>query len=515
MIRRFYLQDYLSFKEIECNFSNGLIVFSGPSGAGKSILMNSILSLFGHGVSKAKISEVTLDSINIENEDYLIKQNDEFVIKQNTSSKTRYFLNSQSISKKDLSSFTNNFSRHLHLKDTSDFNSNKLISFLDNICEKHDLEFKILKDDFICTYEQLSIMKKDLSKINNDEKDLDDLIDFIKFEINKIETLSPKDGELEELKEFKTKLSKKEKIDKLVENAKPTLDNLYTISQLLNELDINSGPFDDVTNDIINHIENYNDSFDNICDDEIDHILTRIEDLSKLEKKYGSINEALEYKKEQELELEKYDNITFEKAILEKNILKLSKASKLLSSKLTTIRTKYIPQLIKSINTYLKLLYLDGLSVKITEIDIDKNGSDYLEFYLNDTSLNDISSGEFNRLRLALLTARSQIELNTNGILFLDEIDANLSGKESESIAKVLKELSKSYQIFAISHQPQLSATATQHYLVYKDQHQQSSIKQLSNDERISEISRMISGEDISLEAEEFAKKLLKKENIL
>ena len=53
-----------------------------------------------------------------------------------------------------------------------------------------------------------------------------------------------------------------------------------------------------------------------------------------------------------------------------------------------------------------------------------------------------ISSGEYNRLRLALLTSMSEFDIVDNGILFLDEIDANLSGKESDAISKVLNKLS-------------------------------------------------------------------------
>ena len=92
--------------------------------------------------------------------------------------------------------------------------------------------------------------------------------------------------------------------------------------------------------------------------------------------------------------------------------------------------------------------------------------------------------------------------------MFLDEIDANLSGKESESIAKVLAQLSKSYQIFAISHQPQLSATAHQHFMVKKIDNK-STVQLLNTEERVSVIARMISGENITNEALEFAKKLL------
>ena len=61
-----------------------------------------------------------------------------------------------------------------------------------------------------------------------------------------------------------------------------------------------------------------------------------------------------------------------------------------------------------------------------------------------------------------------QILILENGVLFLDEIDANLSGKESDAISKVLIALSKNYQIFAISHQPQLTSSANQHFWLIK-----------------------------------------------
>ncbi|MBT3281200.1 MAG: AAA family ATPase [Campylobacteraceae bacterium] len=514
MISRFYLKDYLSFKQLDCEFENGLIIFSGPSGAGKSILMNSILSLFGNGISKAKLSEVTIENSNITSENFSIEKNEEFVIKQTTSSKTRYLLNSQTISKKDLIEFTSSFSKHLHLKDTSDFKSSKIISFLDKLCEKEDQNFITLQNNFSNNFKELSKLKQKLEKINTDEQNLDELIEFTKFEIQKIESLAPKIGELEDLKEFKSKLSRKEKVEELLLNAKPTLDNIYTISELLTKLDVDSSFFDDAINDVHNHIEKFNDSFDNLCDDEIENVLTRIEELSKLEKKYGSLEDAIKYKETKKIELEQYDNITFEKAILEKNIKKISLEIDQLSKEISISRKSSIPKLLDAINVYLKLLYLDKLDIQISEKSLDHTGCDNIEFLINNTSLKEISSGEFNRLRLALLTARSQVEINTNGILFLDEIDANLSGKESESIAKVLKELSKSYQIFAISHQPQLSATANQHFLVYKKDNV-STIKLLDKEERINEISRMISGEDITKEARVFAKKLIDNEDML
>ena len=112
-----------------------------------------------------------------------------------------------------------------------------------------------------------------------------------------------------------------------------------------------------------------------------------------------------------------------------------------------------------------------------------------------------------NRLRLAFIGANLEITNQGSGILILDEIDSNLSGKEAMSIATVLEKISKFYQIFAISHQPQLSSKAHSHFLVSKNG-EISSVKLLNESEKITELARMISGETISKEALEFAKKL-------
>ncbi|EAK3239468.1 DNA recombination protein RecN, partial [Campylobacter jejuni] len=136
-------------------------------------------------------------------------------------------------------------------------------------------------------------------------------------------------------------------------------------------------------------------------------------------------------------------------------------------------------------------------------------GKDEMMLDINLAHLKNLSSGELNRLRLAFIATECKILNAGKGILFLDEIDANLSGKEAMSIAKVLEELSKFYQIFAISHLPQLSSKAHNHFLVEKNG-EESKVKKLDQEERIKELARMVSGELVSDEAIEFAKTLFK-----
>jgi len=508
LINRFYLENYLSFDKIDLEFEKGLVVFTGPSGAGKSVLMSSILSLFGTSDNNAKLSEVVLEDLCIVDENYGIENDDDIVIKQSTSVKTRYLLNNQTISKKNLKVFTSNFSKHLHLKDTSDFDSKKIVSFLDFLTSLKDKNFSSLLLSFKEKHKEYTELTKRLNKILEDEKELDDLIEYTKFEIDKIGKINPQVDEYDELKELKTNLSKKEKFDDMLKDIQPMLNETHKISNALQLLDVDCSFFDDAVAEVNNHFEKFYDRVSSSDEMDIEAVLTRIEELSSLNKKFGGIQEALDYKQEKEKELEGYENISFEKAILEKNVKKISLEIQEFAEEISDIRGQNIVYLEEKINEYLEYLYLENLTISLNKQALDETGIDAIEFELNNTALNKISSGEFNRLRLALLTARSFYEIDTNGILFLDEIDANLSGKESESIAKVLAQLSKSYQIFAISHQPQLSATAHQHFMVKKVDNS-STVKLLNTDERIDEIARMISGENITKEALEFAKKLL------
>ncbi|AXH15793.1 DNA recombination protein RecN [Malaciobacter mytili LMG 24559] len=506
MINRVYIKDFLSFKEVDLEFEKGLVVFTGSSGAGKSILMEAILSLFGIKEPKAKLSEVILES-SIIDEDFDINIGDEIVIKELKKEKTRYLLNNQSISKKRLYTFSSMLIKHLSLKDKTDFESWKLIKFLDIVSSKNS-KFKKIKQEFDTTFQALQKEKKELNKLIEDEKKVEDLKEFAKFEIEKIEAINPLIDEYDELIEVKRKLSKKDKIEAALKSLAPIFDSSHLVSNALELLEVDSSFFDDAINELNNHFEKFNDSLSELEELDIENILNRIEQLSSLQKRFGSIQQALEYKKQKQEDLEKYENISFEKTKLEKRIEDLTAIVFSLASQISEYRKTALIKLENRVNHYLKFLYLSNAKITSNKKELDSTGIDEIIFNLNGVDLDTISSGEFNRLRLALLTSISEFEIVNNGVLFLDEIDANLSGKESSAIATVLSQLSKSYQIFAISHQPQLTSSANQHFLVDKV-NGESTVTLLNKEQRVDEISRMISGEDISKEALQFAKNLL------
>lgn len=509
MISRVYLKDCLSFEEVDLEFKNGLNIFTGPSGAGKSILMQAILSLFALTDVKANMGEVLLNNSNINDEVYDLSFDDDIIIKSIKKDKVRYFLNNQSVSKKNLNDFSMKLIKHLNLKDTSEFDSFKLLDFLDKLTLQKKKEFKKIKEDFNISYKKSVYTKKELQKILDDETKLEDLKEFARFEIDKIEQINPSIDEYEELNLIKKRLAKKEKVEVAIKKASGIMEFNQNVTAALELMEVDSSFFDESMNELNNIFERFNDSLHELDEINIENVLDRIEKLSALQKRFGSIEECLKYKEQKRVELSSYENIFFQKEKLEKEFEELNTKLSLLAKEISTYRKESSLILEKKINEYLKFLYLSNAKIVIKEKVLDFSGFDEVNFELNGVGLDTISSGEYNRLRLALLTSMSEFDIVDNGILFLDEIDANLSGKESDAISKVLKKLSDSYQIFAISHQPQLTSSADQHFLVDKI-NGKSLVKELNNKERINEIARMISGEKVTPEALDFAKNLLK-----
>ncbi len=507
MIERFYLKNYLSFNEVELNLAHGLVVFTGPSGSGKSILMNSVLSSLGMSGCDAALceSQVTWE---LDGEELGIDNDEINVFKHIKKEKSRYFINNQSVSKKTMSKLNADYLRHLSLKDFSDFENENLISILDDRVASKDSSISEIKSKYKDTYLEHKNVKAELLIIEDEEKRIIELKEFASFEIQKIEDVNPQISEDMELTEIKKELSKKEKVQEKISEANGIFNFEHQVSQALESLDVESAFFDDAMNELRVILDSAEERFSALEDVDIEEVLNRIEALGGLKRRYGSIEEAIAYKEQKKKELAEYENIEIIKDDLVKKEAKLAQDVEKLATKLTKLRTKELEPFTKELNAYLKELYLRDAQVFLNESNYTAYGKDEISLQLNSTELQKVSAGEFNRLRLAILALKSKFMQKSGGVLMLDEIDANLSGEESMSVAKVLRQLSKYFQIFVISHQPQLTSMGDQHFLIYKDGGI-SFAKELGFDDRVQEIARIISGDSVSNEAIKFAKELL------
>jgi DNA repair protein RecN (Recombination protein N) len=507
MIERFYLKDYLSFKEIELNPTSGLVVFTGPSGSGKSILMKSILSSLGIDSCEAALCESSV-TWELDATEMGIENDDINIFKHIKKEKSRYFINNQSVSKKAISGLSSNYLRHLSLKDFSDFENENLISIIDNRIQNKTTNINNIKDNYKKTFLEHKEVKIELDKIEEEERKIVELKEFAAFEISKIQDIDPKISEDEELIEIKKELSRKEKVMEIISSANAIFESEHLVSSALDALDADSSFFDDTMNELRALFDSAETRFNELEEIDIEEVLNRIEELSSLKRRYGSIEEALAYKEQKILELAKYENIEITKDELVKKETKLRKEVQEYAEMLSKLRVEELSSFSNDLNSYLKELYLRDAQVSLQEMELSTYGKDEILINLNNTELQKVSTGEFNRLRLAILALKSEFMSQNGGILMLDEIDANLSGEESMSVARVLRQLSKHFQIFVISHQPQLTSMGEQHFLIHKDDGN-SMVKELNFEDRVNEIARIISGDSVSNEAKVFAKELL------
>lgn len=506
MIERFYMRSCLSFDEVELELEPGLIVFSGPSGSGKSLLMRSILGSVGLDDPIAEIGESTL-SWRLDEEETGFVNEERNVFKQVKREKIRYFINNQSVSKRSLKDITRQYLRHLSLKDYSDFDQESLLGLFDtHIALKrpeHLESIEAYKEEYAAYGKALH----DLSELEREEKRIVELREFAAFEVDKIDKIAPRIEEYDELMEVKKALSMKEKAEEKIAAAESIFEGEYLVAEALQSLDIDPAFFDDAMNELRVQFDAARRAFEEIEEVDIEAVLDRLEQLSDLNRRYGSIEEALEYRDKKASELERYENLDASRLALQKEIEKRRVTLIKLVDQLSRDRDEALPVVNRALNGYLSQLYLDEAELTLVKTEPGPMGQDVVELSLQGASLKEVSAGEFNRLRLALLAVKTQTMQSKGGVLMLDEIDANLSGEESMSVAKVLRELSSYFQVFVVSHQPQLTAMGHQHFLVTKEGTSQAVL--LDDERRIDEIARMVSGDTVTPEARGLARELL------
>jgi DNA repair protein RecN (Recombination protein N) len=506
LIERLFFKELVTFEHVELEFEKGLVVFTGPSGAGKSVLMSAILTSFGYTTQNAaKLCEVTLSKPKkLICESYVLE--DEVTLKTLKKEKLRYLIDGQNIPKKRLNELFSPYVKYLSVRDKSGFESETLVEMLDNMLLATDKSFKKLLKEYHKRYANYKEKLHELAKIKENESKLAEMIEFASYEVDKIEKINPKIGEEEALMAVKQQLSRIDKIKEALSNAMQIFAAESAVEEVYRLLDKDASVFIEAMNQVRADFEETEHLTDELEEMNVEEILDRLSDISSLVQRYGSIEEALRYKEMKQKELAGYQNIEQDKSMLESFLSMEYIELSTLAHKISAYRKREAKNLEKVLEGYLQTLKLPTLSFVFTSQHLQANGADVLEVMLGNSSTFTLSGGEFNRVRLALMASTIHKDQN-EGVLILDEIDANVSGDESIAIAQMICKLSSVYQIFAISHQPHLSAQANQHFVVTKEG-QHSHVIELAEEGRIYEIARIVAGENPTKEAIEFAKKL-------
>lgn len=507
VINRVYIKELISFDTVEFALAKGLVVLSGPSGAGKSVLMNAMLSSFGYTTAEAALCEVMIEKPQkLESEAYALE--DEVALKVIKKEKARYYIDGQNISKKVLNTLFKPFVQYLSVRDKSGFENHELMALIDNSLKVHNKSFHKLIKEYHKRYRNYKQKVDELNRIQQDEAKLAELIEFATFEINKIDSINPQMGEDEELLKVKQQLSRIDKVNDALEQANQIFEFEESVGEVYRLLDKDGSSFAEMMHQLRSDFEDIESLSDELAEVDIEAVLDRLEKISSLKNRYGSIEEALAYAEVKRKELAGYQNIEQDKSMLESFLAMEFAELTTLAGRMSQARHHEAKRLEKELALHLSELKLPPLSFVFNSVALYEWGSDSLEVSLNGSTASTLSGGEFNRVRLALMVVALS-GVREGGVLILDEIDANVSGDESIAIANMIAKLSTVYQIFAISHQAHLASKANQHIVVTK-QGGSSSARLLDAQGRVEEIARIIGGEKPNQEAINFALKLLK-----
>ncbi|WP_457607542.1 AAA family ATPase [Nitratifractor sp.] len=508
MISRLYLKDLHSFREVELEFVPGLVVLTGPSGAGKSLLMQAILANLGIGAPEARLSEIEMTRpAGLRSEEYELDET--IALKAIRRERATHYLEGQKISRKKLRELLAPYVRYLSVRDSKGLESGALLEMLDRSRASRERSYKKLLREYRKRFGTFQAKSRELACLEAEERERAEQLEFARYEVEKIDAIAPKDGEYEELLRIKQQLSRIDKIREAMERASAIFEMEEPVHELFTLADREADYFSDAMNQLRVDFEEIEVLSDELAEVDIEGVLERLEQLSGLIRRYGSIPEALAYREEKAAELERGERVEEDRSALRTYLELEGRELAVLAARLSEERRKEALEVEKRLRPYLEKLRLPALSFSFDRVEMGAEGIDRIGLDLSGAGAEALSGGEFNRLRLALMTVTMEGGSGGGEVIFLDEIDANVSGDESIAIAEMIERLAGSYQIFAISHQPHLSARADQHILVRKEEGE-SVARSLEEEGRVREISRIVGGERPDVEALAFAEKLRK-----
>lgn len=407
--------------------------------------------------------------------------------------------------------------------------SETLLSLLDAASDSDDklLSYKAAYKEYVEKEKELQTLLENSAKAEEEKE-------YIAFCLNELDKADLKIGEEEELKEKAQLISASEFLSQSLYNINECLKSVsYSLSEaesLLSKAAIKDkslSPFNTRLESGAIEIEDIHESLRDylnkisFSEDESDQVNSRLSEIQRIKRRFGgSVERAIEIRDEYRAKLEVAENkdALIDKLTKESENAK-SKAMELALS-LSAKREKGALKLSRAVEENLNTLGMASAKFRVSTERQNKlaaNGIDEVSFKLTANKgerESDISSsasgGELSRILLALKVSIDAAKKDRSTLLF-DEIDSGLGGTVANSVALKLYQLSHSHQVLAITHLAQLAAKADNHYVVSKKEingRTVSFINEVSGEERIKEISRLLSGEvnDISLK---HAEKLL------
>ena len=549
MLSKLFIQNYAIIDELEIDFSSHLNVITGETGAGKSIIVGALGLILGERadstslVNKEKrcIVEGVFNAGNkkeikrflVEND---FDSNDDLVVRREIGSngKSRAFINDTPVTLMQLNGLSSLLVDMHQQFDTlalghKDFQRQVVDALAGN---------GNLLEEYQTIFRQWQQIKKEAEELKEQKQQFDRDADYNQFQFAELEEAGFKENELEEIDAELKLLNNSEGIKaalskvygELKESETPVVQQLKI---LLNQLNAYSSYHPDLP-PLLQRLQSVQIELQDIADDlarissHINYDPQHIEQLSerlslgyKLEKKHGvnSTNELIALQNELAEKLQAVLNIDAAIQKKEKESDDLLKEAQKMAAKISDNRNKQATPLQNKVNKLLAQVGMPNAKLKVDMQATEPNtyGADRIDFLFDANKSGQFqpvykvaSGGELSRLMLCIksLVAES-IDLPT---LIFDEIDTGISGEAARQVGIIMKDLSIKRQVICITHQPQIAGKADVHLFVYKEivrDTVKTNIRQLSIEERITTIAKMLSGEKPTAAAIENAREML------
>jgi len=549
MITRLHIQNYAIIDDLEIKFESGLNIITGETGAGKSILMGALNLILGQRADSTVLQDANKKCViegifNVKHDEGIkiffsandLDYENEIVIRReiNANGKSRSFINDTPVNLSQVKQLGIHLVDLHQQFDTLEINSeNFQREVLDALAENKS-HLAILKQKF----ENYTIVKRQLLELKATQELANKELDYNKFLFFELEELALKENELElidaELKLLNNAESIKMQLSAvyglLTQNEQPIVNQLKSLNNKLKtlndfhpEISILSQRFNSALieiQDIADELERIegNVKYDG---ERIAVINDRISAGYKLLKKHGltTTEQLLQLMQDLQNKLDGYADISSSIVKLEIKEKEIYDDCIKTASLISKNRAKQIDAFTKNVNQLLSQVGMPNARIKVqlSSSTLTVYGTDNIDFLFDANKSNKFeplgkvaSGGELSRLMLSIKSmVAKKLSLPT---LIFDEIDTGISGEAAKQVGIIMKELSQAHQLIAITHQAQIAARATTHYFVYKEivgDKIATSVRVLNQDERITAIAKMLSGEKPTAAALENAKEMM------